>query len=124
MISEDDVNAYIAKQILLLRRSMGITQAQLAQEVGISTQQVQKYEHGQNRLIAGRLMKFAEAFEVSVLVFFPVRDHATLELVPPCSVRFSRLLNRIAPEHHAELYAVLKALVKLSTGQRVEEDHA
>jgi len=124
MINEDDVNAYIAKQILALRRTMGITQAQLAEEVGVSTHQIQKYERGQNRVIAGRLMKFADAFEVSVLVFFPTRDHVTLELTPPTSMRFSRLLNRIAPEHHAELYAVLKALVKLSTGQHVEDNHA
>lgn len=124
MINEDDVNTYVAKQLLSLRQTMGITQAQLAEEIGVSTQQVQKYERGHNRLIAGRLMNFADAFEVSVLVFFPERDHSPVAPVPPSSVRFIRLLNRIAPQHHGELYMVLKALVKFSTGQAVEDDHA
>lgn len=124
MLNERDVDAYIARQLLILRQTMGVTQKLLAGEVGVSTQQVQKYERGQSRILASKLMQFADAFEVSVLVFFPVRDHTTLELAPPTSMRFSRLLNRIAPEHHAELYAVLKALAKLSTGQHVEDEHA
>lgn len=124
MINEQDVDAYIARQLLMLRQTMGITQKLLAQEAGVCTQQIQKYERGQSRIFASKLMQFADAFEVPVLVFYPVRDHVMLELTPPASVRFNRLINRIAPEHHAELYAVLKALAKLSTGHHVEDAHA
>lgn len=121
MIKEEDVTTYAAQQLRALRTTMGITQSQLADEIGVSPQQVQKYENGINRLSAGKVMQCADAFEVSVLVFFPKRDALdAAEPVPPPSVRFLRLLSRIPANRHKELYAALKALVELATGQESE----
>jgi transcriptional regulator with XRE-family HTH domain len=121
MIDEQEVDCYIAQQLHTLRQTMGITQAQLADEIGVSTQQVQKYERAINRLSASKLMQCAEAFEVSVLVFYPEREnHPLFSPVPPPMVRFIRLLGRVSPAHHGELYTVLRALVKLSTGESIE----
>jgi hypothetical protein len=41
--------------------------------------------------------------------------------VPPANVRFLRLLSRIPAQRHKELYAALKALVELATGDDAED---
>jgi transcriptional regulator with XRE-family HTH domain len=48
-----------------MRLRAGLTQMELAQRVGCTHQQLQKYETGANRLTAGRLMHLAEALDCS-----------------------------------------------------------
>lgn len=48
-----------------------MTQTELAHRLGISFQQVQKYESGTNRVGAGRLFEIARAFGVPIQEFFP-----------------------------------------------------
>jgi transcriptional regulator with XRE-family HTH domain len=45
---------------------LGLSQDQLARSVGITFQQVQKYEHGTNRISFSRLVEIAEALDCSV----------------------------------------------------------
>ena len=52
------------------RLALGLTQQQLAEMVGITYQQLHKYETGANRLSAGRLYQLAEALGVGVAHFF------------------------------------------------------
>jgi transcriptional regulator with XRE-family HTH domain len=57
---------------------MGLTQDQLGEALGISYQQIQKYETGANRVSAGRLYLIAEKLEVSAGWFFdPVKSDAS-----------------------------------------------
>ena len=53
-----------------LRQQAGITQEQLAERISVTSQQVQKYESGQNTMNADRLQQFAEVFAVPVQEFF------------------------------------------------------
>ena len=115
MINEKDVNNYASTQLLALRTTTGISQVNLGIEVGLSGQRIYKYERGLNCLSVGRVMQFADAFDVSVLTFFPERDkHYSYKPVPPPIVRFIRLLGKISPDHYDEVYIALKAIVKLS----------
>jgi transcriptional regulator with XRE-family HTH domain len=52
---------------------LGLSQTALAQSVGVSCQQVQKYENGQNRISASRLHGLAIALGLPVRAFFPDR---------------------------------------------------
>ena len=52
------------------RMQLRISQAELANELGVSFQQVQKYEYGANRISAGRLQQIAEYLKVPVAFFF------------------------------------------------------
>lgn len=54
----------------------GMTQGELAQELGISFQQLQKYEKGTNRLSAGRLFALASALRVSVTDLFSYAERS------------------------------------------------
>lgn len=60
----------IGGRIALLRSASGMSQTMLAEALGISFQQVQKYETGKNRIGAGRLHAIADRLGVPVSVFF------------------------------------------------------
>ena len=61
---------HIALRLRDKRNELGISQTELADAVGISFQQVQKYENGTNRIAAGRLWQIANYFKVPVEYFF------------------------------------------------------
>lgn len=56
----------LGSRIRLRRRELGFSQEQLAREVGITFQQVQKYEHGTNRVSFSRLVEIAHALKCGV----------------------------------------------------------
>lgn len=68
---KDQVDAFVGARISLRRSALGLSQTALAQQLGISFQQVQKYETGQNRISASRLHRVATVLETSVESFFP-----------------------------------------------------
>lgn len=122
MINENDVNQYAASQLLMLRQTTGISQKRLGEEVSLSPQQVQKYERGHNRLSVGKALQFAEAFDVSILVFYPPRgDYHASEPLPLPTVRIMRLLARIPAECYEEVYQVVKAIANITTRDDVGE---
>jgi transcriptional regulator with XRE-family HTH domain len=61
---------HVAERLLAKRTELGISQTDLADAVGITFQQVQKYEKGRNRISAGRLWQIAKVFKVPVEYFF------------------------------------------------------
>ena len=73
----------VGRRIRAQRLVRGMSQTDLANRIGITFQQVQKYEKGVNRIGAGRLQRISEALEVPISFFFggstnPVtRDSAT-----------------------------------------------
>ena len=67
----DEIDAYVGARIGLRRSALGLSQSALAQQLGISFQQVQKYETGQNRISASRLHRAASVLGTSVETFFP-----------------------------------------------------
>ncbi len=53
------------------RKMLGLSQEKLGEKLGITFQQIQKYEKGTNRVGASRLQAMATALEVPVAYFFP-----------------------------------------------------
>jgi transcriptional regulator with XRE-family HTH domain len=60
----------VGKRIRLYRREKKLTQPQLAHHVGITSQQLQKYESGINRIAVGKLVEIATALKVEMIAFF------------------------------------------------------
>jgi transcriptional regulator with XRE-family HTH domain len=56
----------LGSRVRLRRKELGLSQDQLARSVGITFQQVQKYEHGTNRISFSRLVEISEALDCSV----------------------------------------------------------
>jgi len=55
----DAFDIRLGKRLRAYRISLGITQSALAEKVGVSFQQIQKYENGANRMAGGRLKRVA-----------------------------------------------------------------
>lgn len=68
------VDVHVGKRVRHRRWLIGMTQQQLAEQVGIKFQQIQKYETGANRISASRLWDIAEALDVPVSFFFEGLD--------------------------------------------------
>lgn len=60
----------IGKRVREQRLAKGMSQMQLAKHLGVTFQQIQKYENGMNRIGSGRLQRIAEALNVPVAHFF------------------------------------------------------
>ena len=65
-----EVDAFVGSQLKSLRKSAGYSQTGLANKVGVTFQQIQKYERGTNRIGASRLWGFCKVFDVSPDKFF------------------------------------------------------
>jgi transcriptional regulator with XRE-family HTH domain len=66
MFKEDELMGNLIRR---LRKASGMSQMQLADQIGVSYQQVQKYEKGVNRLSVSRLKQVSDALGVSVATF-------------------------------------------------------
>ena len=62
----DPVDIHVGKRIKLRRTLLRISQEQLASDIGVTFQQVQKYESGHNRVSASRL------FDISCVLDYPI----------------------------------------------------
>jgi transcriptional regulator with XRE-family HTH domain len=65
-----DVEVLIGERIRSRRIQAKISQETLGRALGITFQQIQKYEKGANRVSAGALLKIAEVLECNVMDFF------------------------------------------------------
>lgn len=68
------VDVHVGKRIRHRRWMNGTTQQQLAEQVGIKFQQIQKYETGMNRVSASRLWDISNVLNVPVSFFFEGLD--------------------------------------------------
>jgi transcriptional regulator with XRE-family HTH domain len=64
------IDAHVGQQVRQRRVLVGASQEQLGEHLGLTFQQVQKYEKGTNRISAGRLLQIAEFLGVRVESFF------------------------------------------------------
>src|SRR5258707_14821192 len=66
----DMVDNHIGRRLRHRRRTLGLSQAQLATRMGFTPPQINRYEHGTTRLSASGLWRAAEALEVPPSYFF------------------------------------------------------
>jgi transcriptional regulator with XRE-family HTH domain len=72
----DPVDVHVGVRIRMRRLLLGMNQETLASALGLTFQQVQKYEGGANRVSASRLAEMADVLGVSVSYFFNDLDLA------------------------------------------------
>lgn len=64
------VDVLVGQRLKMARMTKGVTQEKLAEAIGLTFQQIQKYENGKNRIGTGRLHAMAEVLGVPVSYFF------------------------------------------------------
>lgn len=72
------IDVYVGTRIRLFRVMRGLSQEKLAQKVGVTFQQLQKYEHGKNRVSASRLVFIAHHLKVMPAALLPDTPNAAL----------------------------------------------
>jgi transcriptional regulator with XRE-family HTH domain len=65
-----DIDRIVSERIYARRVELEMSQPELADRVGVTFQQVQKYENGKNRVSAGRLYEIARALGVTIQFFY------------------------------------------------------
>jgi transcriptional regulator with XRE-family HTH domain len=64
------IDIHVGKRIRDRRKDLRVSQEKLAEQLGLTFQQVQKYEKGANRVSASKLYEIARALQASVEYFF------------------------------------------------------
>jgi len=72
-----NVDIQVGKKIRNQRMISGISQSELGDRIGVTFQQIQKYEKGANRVSASRLVEIANAMSIDVRSFFDEFDAST-----------------------------------------------
>ncbi|CAO3400140.1 hypothetical protein [Azospirillum palustre] len=119
------VDAHVGQRVRMRRTLLGMSQEKLGEAIGLTFQQVQKYERGSNRISAGTLYRLSQVLDVPVSFFFdtyndadsPRRSRGGFEESDDndsqISRREARLLRlwRAAPSHVSdEMLSLLSAL--------------
>lgn len=125
----DAVDAEIGAAMRAARLSSGLSQERLGQAVGVTFQQVQKYENGRNRVSASRLLAIARLLGVAPASLLPDggADAAPLEtpLVAFLATREVRLLlaalARVGPERRGNALRLVAAVAGLLDQVPAEE---
>ena len=68
--SPNPIDVHVGDRIRRRRRALGISQDRLADQLGLTFQQVQKYERGANRVSASKLYQIAVALQATIPFFF------------------------------------------------------
>ena len=68
--SPNPTDKHVGGRVRMRRMMLGMSQTELGTNIGLTFQQVQKYEKGTNRIGAGRLQQIARILKVPVAVFF------------------------------------------------------
>ena len=69
--SPDPVDRLVGQRLRRRRLQLGLSQLSVAEAIGVTFQQIQKYEGGTNRIVASRLFDLAQVLDVPVAYFFP-----------------------------------------------------
>ena len=64
------IDRIVGQRLRWRRRELKLTQEQLGERLGLTFQQVQKYEKGVNRISAGRLFEMAQVLGIAITYFY------------------------------------------------------
>lgn len=90
MSTPDPIDVHVGSQVRMRRKLVGMSQEKLGKALGLTFQQIQKYEKGANRIGSSRLYKLSNIFNVPVAYFF--------DNMPEQTVKQSRDLKNLGPQ--------------------------
>ena len=91
-------DVHVGKRVREARIAKGLSQEKLGQILGVSFQQVQKYEKGTNRIGASRLWAISDALDTSITYFFEGLESGTGEdqkTLPRRTIKLAKQIDAI-----------------------------
>jgi len=116
------IDIHVGKRLRERRLAAGMTQSQLADEVSVNFQQIQKYETGANRVSSSRLWELARALKVPITFFFEGLDEDRQQPHKPDrasdldALSLARIFHAIPEAQRKAILALATSLGKKSTG--------
>ena len=117
----DPMDIALGAAVRIRRRTLGISQEALAEQCGVSFQQIQKYENGANRISFSRLVQIARALKCRVVDLMDVLDgpdretSGDLDLLTrmrtPGALELLGAYELMPPEARSALVTLLRAFV-------------
>ena len=114
------IDVHVGSRIRLRRLVLDLSQEKLAAMLGLTFQQVQKYEKGMNRVSASRLWDFSKILNVPVSFFFDEMPFSTDENSPASICGGKKLIAAkpaVDPMHKAENIELIAALNKIKNAK-------
>ena len=68
--SPNPTDRHVGSRVCMRRKMLSMSQTKLAEAIGVTFQQIQKYEKGTNRISASRLLKISHVLQVPISFFF------------------------------------------------------
>lgn len=82
-LNPNPIDIHVGKRVRLRRTLLGMSQEKLGDAIGLTFQQVQKYERGKNRIGSSRLWQLSQVLDVPVSYFFDdVSDEVAVAAQP------------------------------------------
>ncbi len=109
------VDAHVGARLRQRRTLLGMNQTKLGDAIGVTFQQVQKYENGTNRISASRLFALSRVFDVPVEYFFDDMPTAVAASSPAQGGDKTKKLPRYEPDPMAtrETLELVRAYYKI-----------
>jgi transcriptional regulator with XRE-family HTH domain len=118
--SPDPMDIALGAAVRIRRRTIGMSQEALADQCGVSFQQIQKYENGTNRISFSRLVQISRALKCRVTDLMDVFDGGDKEMTEdldlltrmrtPGAFELLSSYERLSPEVRASLVNLLRML--------------
>ena len=123
-MTPDPIDVHVGERLLRRRKLLGQSQTHLAEALGVTFQQVQKYEKGANRISASMLVRAARAQGVAPCHYFEGLDTPEAEvpadvqgavrwLASSNAVPLARAMEQLAPPYRAAVLRVALSLAGL-----------
>ena len=106
----DLVDVHVGRRIRARRRVCKVSQVELAECIGLSFQQVQKYERGLNRVSASKLYAIAKRLDAPISHFFEGLEETNPEAGAGASPRGQDLTDFLASDEGLELVNAFRSL--------------
>ena len=113
--SPNPIDIHVGSRVRMRRFLVGMSQGKLAEQLGVTFQQVQKYEKGTSRISASRLQTIARVFEVPVGFFFEnMANYSHAEEDPLSDAADATLLTRDGVALNKAFVSIKSASVRKS----------
>jgi transcriptional regulator with XRE-family HTH domain len=109
----DSVDISVGRQVRALRQARRLSMEQLASQIGVTYQQVQKYESGLNRISASMLARIARILDVRIGDFFPEEDGSQPTEANPADhqcLAIARKIGLLDPHLRRSIHDLVDAL--------------
>ena len=115
------IDIHVGQRLKQQRKLQGISQENLAKQLGITFQQIQKYENGTNRISASKLYELSQILKTPIQFFFENYEKSTQQIEKPSELTTKELtliksFRQLTPAQQQALISLINKLTNSKKG--------